>query len=746
MAAVVAIYLVGLALCLLAGVAMGGLLRPGGRWVGIETLPLGMCTLVTLLYPLGMVMPGSRAAPVALGVVVAAIALALALRMRAGRAEGAGLRLRATLTPDLPEAVVIAGGGLLGLLLLAPVLQQRFPTTIAATNNDGWGYAGMVDWLKRHPFPRDVQPDIAHPLTLIPWNTGSHGFGFGFEHFAAMLATLLDRQGFEVVNIAAAVALASSIGGWALLAKALGSRLGPGEAALVGVVSASPLLLMPFAENYTTQFMSLCLWPFAVAAFARFATEPAWRTLLVAAVGVGAVVGVYPSLAPLLVLPVVLLALLSPGHPAWVGTRATRIAGARPVARIGRAAVLCAALAVAVPALALVQVMRAVDNLRELDAATVEFGALFSREAYAAFFVGAQSGFGLYPRLPLAWATIAGLVLLLVVYAVALAPRRASRAAGAPITLLAGGILLTAAAVVVQYGVRDERPYQVYKGLMSAGALASGLVVLGLVAAWAGRSRTVPILAAALAALWIPVGASVLEAAGDGATGFRAADVQMGRALDDLPPGSTVLAGGAGAEARSFQFRMMAAYFGDHAPHHTVIGVGTTASYLSGGGAPEWRPARPWTHVLTIRPEPVATGRVPTWTNGAYALDSAPELDVTTYGSNWYPSETVGDEVWAWTSGAAELVVMNRGATRRRVRLEMDVVSYARPRTLTLRAGGRALSARMGARGTTTVALPLDLPPGGVVPVSLNARPAASLAPPPDGRPLLLRIQGLRVG
>ncbi len=50
---------------------------------------------------------------------------------------------------------------------------------------------------------------------------------------------------------------------------------------------------------------------------------------------------------------------------------------------------------------------------------------------------------------------------------------------------------------------------------------------------------------------------------------------------------------------RSFQYRMMAAYFGDRPPELTAVGLGSTASYLTGGGAPEWRPARPWTDVLT---------------------------------------------------------------------------------------------------------------------------------------------------
>ena len=81
-----------------------------------------------------------------------------------------------------------------------------------------------------------------------------------------------------------------------------------------------------------------------------------------------------------------------------------------------------------------------------------------------------------------------------------------------------------------------------------------------------------------------------------------------------------MLVEGAGADAGSFQYRMMAAYFGDRAPELTAVGLGTTASYLPAAALPEWRPAGPWTDVLTVAPQPVATDRTPLWSNGAYAL------------------------------------------------------------------------------------------------------------------------------
>ena len=122
--------------------------------------------------------------------------------------------------------------------------------------------------------PTDVAPSIADPLTLVPWTTTRLHFGFGFEHFAAMLATVFGRQGFEVVNAAAAVGLSAAVGGWASLAGALRRDLRPAGAALVIVAVASPALVIPFVENYTTQFVALCLWLFAIAAIVRFTSDP----------------------------------------------------------------------------------------------------------------------------------------------------------------------------------------------------------------------------------------------------------------------------------------------------------------------------------------------------------------------------------------------------------------------------------------------------------------------------------------
>ncbi len=746
MLAVFGIFALGALLCLGAGAAVRGLLWPRDPWIGVDTVPLGLAALIAVLYPLGLALSGSGAAIVVVGLIVVGLAGALVRRVRGGdRLRAAG----AALVPSVPAAIVVGGGLVLGLLLLVATGRQGFPTTIAVTNNDGWGYAAMVQWLTDHPFPRDVLPDIAHPMTLVPWNYSSNDFAVGFEHFAATLAGLLGRDGFEVVNAAAAVGLTAAVGGWATLAGGLRSRLGPRDAALVLVAGAVPMAVLPFSENYVAQFFSICLWPFAVGAFVIFVREPGWRRLLVAALAGAAVVGVYPSLTPWLVLPLLGVAALAPPRPEWTGSRLDRLSGAGRPARALRALCLAAALVVAVVVVAPIQVVRGVQNVLFLDALPVNaIAGFFPADSYAALFLGSENAFALFAGVPTGWSALAGLGLLALAYLVALAPP--GRPRGAPLWILAIGLgaLLTTAAVLVRYRVVDELPYQVYKALISGGAVLAGVVVIGLLPLGGPASRGVRLLALGLVvAIWIPVTSRTLQASADGTPGFRSADVEMGRALAALPEGSTVLAAGAAPDPDAFQFRMMAAYFGDHAPERTVIGVGSTGTYLTPGGLPEWEPSRPWTHVLSTRPEPLSGdgGRVRIWGNSTYALDAAPTLDLTTYGTGWYPTEESGGAVLAWTSAAADVVVANRGASPTRARLSMVVASYARPRLLTLSAQGRVHRVRLPADTPRPVAIDLDLPAASTVRVTLDARPGATPAPPGDPRTLMVRVQGLRV-
>ncbi len=195
-----------------------------------------------------------------------------------------------------------------------------------------------------------------------------------------------------------------------------------------------------------------------------------------------------------------------------------------------RALALLTGLVVALMVVTPLQMVRAAENLMRVDSlASGGMTAFFSTEGYAAFFVGATSAFSLFPRTPLGWSVLVALVVMIVVYVLAVLPMRRPNAAQAAFLALAGGVLVTTAAVVVRYRLIDELPYQVYKGLISGGGVLAGLIVIGLIALGEPRGRALRLLAAgALTAIWLPVTGQVLQASADGGTGFRAADVEMG--------------------------------------------------------------------------------------------------------------------------------------------------------------------------------------------------------------------------
>ena len=722
-----------------------GCSSPGG-WIGIATIPLGFCVLVTLLYPIGWVAGSTIATPVVLAIIVVGLVVAVVLRLR--RAEPGDSSSR-RVWPGTTGLVVLGAGIVAGVLVLAATIDQGFPTTIAVANNDGWGYATLVDWLQHDPMPDyDVGPSIADPLTLVPWTTTRLHFGVGFEHIAAMVATLLGREGYEVVNATAAVGLAAAVGGWAALARSLRRDLRPATAVLVAVAVASPALVIPFVENYTTQFVALCLWPFALAMVVRLASEPGWRRLLLAAISCGAVVGVYPAAAPWLVLPVLAVALLAPDAPWWAAWRLRRLSGPGLWRRVGRAAVLLAVLAVSIAVVAPIQVNGALQNLTQIESLPVNAtAAFFSLDTYAALFLGSVEAFGLLPGAALGWAGFAGVIVLTAVFALALAPGRPSDLERWRLVGHRGR--RTGDERRRRRPLRSERrpPVPGLQGPDRGRRRVAGLVVIGLLPREGERPWPPRLLALGLvAAIWIPVSAKNLQFSAQGTPGFRSADVEMGRALDRLPHGSVILAEGAAPDDRSFQFRMMAAYFGDDAPDHTAVGLGTTGSYLTGGGAPDWLPAVPWTHVLTTRPQPIDSARKLIWSNSGYTLAAAPELDVTTYGTGWYVPEQAGKETFEWTSGPVQLVVSNRGAPARPAQLRMTVASQGRPRTLILTGGGRTKRVPLPAEAETPVTFDLDLPARSTTPVTLDAVPGGvSAKAVGDPRVLMVRVQDLTV-
>jgi hypothetical protein len=276
---------------------------------------------------------------------------------------------------------------------------------------------------------------------------------------------------------------------------------------------------------------------------------------------------------------------------------------------------------------------------------------------------------------------------------------------------------------------------------MAGGALLAGVAVIGLLPGRGSPGRALRLVAlGCLAAIWIPITSQNLEASVERGTGFREADVQMGRELEGLPSGSVVLVEGTGADANSFQYRMMAAYFGDRSPELTAVGLGTTATYLTPGGLPEWRPGLAWDYVLQQRVEPVTTDRELLWANRYYALSRAPVLDVTTFGPGWFPPVADGDVATAQTTGEAELVVSNRGGEPLRARLSMEVVSQGRPRLVTLTTPEGGSARRLPADAPARVSVELTIPADATAPVQLAAQPAAGSPRPGDGQPVALQV------
>ena len=120
--ATLAIYALGVLLCLLAGTALAGLLDPRGTWVGITTIPLGFSVLVALLYPVGWFAGSTIATPIVIAILVVALAVAVVLRLRLA---DEGVRIGAALGPARPGSWCSAPASSPGALLLAATIEQE---------------------------------------------------------------------------------------------------------------------------------------------------------------------------------------------------------------------------------------------------------------------------------------------------------------------------------------------------------------------------------------------------------------------------------------------------------------------------------------------------------------------------------------------------------------------------------------------------------------------------------------------
>ena len=393
---------------------------------------------------------------------------------------------------------------------------------------------------------------------------------------------------------------------------------------------------------------------------------------------------------------------------------------------MGRAAVLIGALVAAIGLIAPIQLGGALQNLTQIEGLPVNAtAAFFSLEGYAALFLGAVPVFGLVPGTALGWAGLAGLILLVAAFALALAPGRRRDLERWRLVAIAGGVLVTTAAIVLRYGVNDDLPYQVYKGLIAGGAVLAGLVVVGLLPRRRTRAGALRLLALGLVGRDLDPGRQpeppVVGRSGDGVPGRRRADGSRPR-----PAARGIGGARRGRRARRALVpvpndgRLLRR--GRPPPHR---GRARHHGHLPGAGRPARLDPEPPVDARADDPVPSRwTGaRQVVWSNGVYTLSAAPTPDVTTYGTHWYPPEQEDGVTFAWTSGPVQVVVSNRGAARA-ARLRMVVGSYARPRILTVMTGTATRRVRLPAWDLVTVDVPLRLP-------ARSATAVCSSTPPP---------------
>jgi len=452
-------------------------------------------------------------------------------------------------------------------------------------------------------------------------------------------------------------------------------------------------------------------------------------------------------LAPWLVPPLLLAGLIGGRWPTttagWRDARAY-------LPRIRHATLILAGFAATLVIVAPIQVRHTLRWFTSHGAAAgVSFPRLGSDD-YLVWATGTTAPYSFITGAPIAWSVTAAAIIVVPIFVIGLLlPLRRGEAPKRSMLLLTAGTVVATAVVFTAFRITDPLGYGLYKALIIGAALLAGLVILSLIPRQTSARSTPRFMAiAVLAAVWVPVSGQLLQQTYDGSPGFRRADIELGRALDALPPGNDVLIEGAAEESGSFQVRMMTSYFGTVIADQDMEGLGTSSSYISPGGQPQWRPTDPWTYVVTIHPtgSPFGRGRFQVWSNGAYWLWRAPSLDVTPFGGTWYPPEKDGNSSFQWTSGDVQLILSNRSNRPRDVSLRMRAASYAVPRRVTFaRDGEKGRTLTIPATGVVPIALPFRLPAHSTTAINVTSDPGPSAAPRPDPRTLSLRMADIRL-
>ena len=731
MIATLLIYVAGLALLVLAGVALLALLDPRGRWLTPATPAAGAAGIVCLAHFVGFLLPGSTTALVIVGVVLALVVLGV---VRRGRPRA----LREAFALSGGEALALGLGVFLGFVFLTPVLAIGFPTTIAGEIADGWARSVLAEWLIDNPL-RDSVTNIGADRPIGTYSDLPPHLGAGFEYLVATMSTLLGRRAYETALPVATLAAPIAMGGWTWLhALIADQRPRAWQVGVLALATVSPLFVIPLGENYLTQGISLALWPFAMAATLAFLRQPGIASVALAAVALGAAASVYPQLIPFIAPPAGLLVLVAARHERL----------SRPVAVVAASAALGVALLVVAP-IEMLRAYKSVTLFQGILGANPGF-PLFQAEQDLQLMLGATSQYSMREGGPGPdlWLLVPSVALMLAVVAVGVSALWTMAARERKLLLaLLGGVGGVTLALYVKYKFGDDYGYGAFKAMISGGAVLSGLLAVALAsgsAAW----RPERLAAAGVAlAIWGATTASVLQHQRYGIQGFRETERATMDRLQAIPASDVVLVDGAAENDFSFKLRLTAGYVAAAFEDRKFEGLGSTASYFTGGGADEWRPRRAWRYVLASdAPSAFTAGRRTIWKAPPYRLQEAPELDVTQYvppGQRFWVTPTDGDSASDQIAGPVEVIVSNRGAQAAGAELELELEPLGGTESVTIAAeGGATQEVRFSGRAARTVRHPVRVPAGGTARVTLNpGEPSVG----EDGKPVpLLSLTGVR--
>lgn len=726
MVAILGIAIAAALALLVTGALTAVAIAPERTHLGAEVPAAGLVVLILLSYPPYQFTGAAIATPVVIAgvVLIGAIALIRWLRLEPS------VRHIPMPSRALVATVVLGGGA--SLILLIPILRAGFPTTVGWMNWDAWGYAGTIEWLQNHG-ARGATADALNPVSFPAWSNDSLGFPIGIESVLASLAFVTRRVGFEVTGPALALGGLVATSGWMTLARASGLRRPGWLVALAAAIAGlSPMLLVTSVQVYANQFVSLCLWPFAVGLTMLALRRPSALRCIAAGAALAAVMSVYPTMLIWTLPAIIGLAIGALWFIGWTLQAVKSVAVA--LVGVGVVAVVFAPL----------QLATAIHNLLFVSGKTGNPG-------FAELSGRTLTEIGLGTWFPIGdakgWTSLALTIVVIIGIGLAAASLtdRAARSAWIPLVV---AVALPGAAIATIYTTSDPYPYGAYKAIITGGTLVMGTVIVCL----AARGERRPVLAgvgvALIAVAWVPQVSGLLESASsEQGTGFRAADVRTIRALGTLPEGSTTLVDGAGESPAAFRARMMMAYGASASAVGPVIGLGTTGSYLTGGGLDQWVPRTPWNYTVTYEGVPLlARSGSPVWSDPPYAIWRAPRIDVTPWGSGWYPTEQFNGTPYAWLSKPAWLLVSNRSARTQRARLSMTLVSAGVPREALIRGGTAATRATVPRDQQTRVTLLPVLPARSVTRVHITANPPTPVqVNPSDPRLLMLMVAGVKV-